>query len=136
MILTTGVYFFLFIAQFFVHANPLVPSLEHRQLGSCANAPCPQGLCCSQYNYCGTGPEYCQAGSCNGGVGGTCASGLCCSQYGYCGTGPDYCGPDPTPTPTCANQWNQCGGRDWTGANCCKKPYTCQYYSEWYSQCV
>jgi len=64
-------------------ANPLVPSLEHRQLGSCASAPCAPGLCCSQYYYCGTGSDYCGVGTCTGGVGGTCAAGLCCSIYGY-----------------------------------------------------
>ena len=135
-------------------ANPLVPSLEHRQLGSCATTPCAPGLCCSPYKYCGTGPEYCQVGACTGGVGGTCPAGQCCSPFGYCGVGPEYCPPTPptsssrpvpppsstsssaTPAPTCANQWNQCGGADWTGAKCCKAPFTCQKYSDWYSQCV
>ena len=78
-------------------ANPL---LLNRQTGSCATAPCPKGLCCSQYNYCGTGPEYCQAGSCVGGVGGTCAPGLCCSPFGYCGTGAGFCAVTPPPTST------------------------------------
>lgn len=67
----------------YVLANPLIPSLEHRQQGSCATSPCPVGLCCSVYDYCGTGSEYCQAGSCTGGVGGTCPVGTCCSIYGY-----------------------------------------------------
>ncbi|KAH8814889.1 hypothetical protein F5884DRAFT_641020, partial [Xylogone sp. PMI_703] len=58
---------------------------------SCLTHPCPVGYCCSIWDYCGTGPEYCQAGSCTGGVGGNCSAGLCCSPFGYCGTGPDYC---------------------------------------------
>ncbi|PMD27850.1 hypothetical protein NA56DRAFT_640607 [Hyaloscypha hepaticicola] len=66
-----------------VLASPLMPSLEHRQLGSCATTPCAPGLCCSIYDYCGTGKAYCQAGSCNGGVGGTCPVGQCCSIFGY-----------------------------------------------------
>jgi len=131
------------------HANPSIPSLEHRQLGSCATAPCAQGYCCSQYDYCGTGPDYCQAGSCVGGVGGTCAAGLCCSPYGYCGAGPGFCpsstttttssssttSPTATPTPGTVNQWNQCGGQGWTGGTICISPYVCTYYSGWYSQC-
>ncbi|KAJ6788958.1 hypothetical protein PWT90_04195 [Aphanocladium album] len=32
--------------------------------GNCSNASqCPAGMCCSQYGYCGTGPEYCTGGS-------------------------------------------------------------------------
>lgn len=138
-------------------------SIEHRQLGSCATAPCPAGLCCSQWDYCGTGPDYCQQGSCIGGVGGTCAPGLCCSKYGFCGVGPEYCGTtsittitntntttttkttttttsttttSATPTQTLVNQWNQCGGKDWTGGTVCAPPYVCTFYSVWYSQCV
>src|SRR5450432_1681068 len=90
------------LAQLFIHslANPLIPNIGHRQLGSCATAPCAVGYCCSIYEYCGTGTDYCQIGSCVGGVGGTCAAGLCCSPYGYCGTGAGYCVTTPTPTPT------------------------------------
>jgi hypothetical protein len=138
-----------------VLSNPLIP-LEHRQQGSCATTPCPVGLCCSQYNYCGTGAEYCQAGSCVGGVGGTCAAGLCCSTYGYCGSGPDFCPvtmtppptstttppptststSTPTPTGSLVNQWNQCGGQDWTGGTVCRPPFVCTLYTVWYSQCI
>ncbi|KAH8817366.1 hypothetical protein F5884DRAFT_635453, partial [Xylogone sp. PMI_703] len=113
---------------------------------------CPVGLCCSKYGYCGTGPDYCQAGSCTGGVGGTCPAGTCCSKYGYCGVGPEFCSASPTTTtttaktttttttktttsPTPVNQWNQCGGKDWTGGTVCKSPFVCKYHSEWYSQC-
>jgi hypothetical protein len=143
-------FFIVLLAPIITIANPLV-SLEHRQLGSCATAPCAAGLCCSVYGYCGTGPDYCSTGACDGGVGGTCAAGLCCSIYGYCGTGPGYCppasstsSPPPTstsssptssPTGTCANQWNQCAGQDWNGAKCCVSPYVCKYQSVWYSQC-
>jgi hypothetical protein len=148
----------LLITPFLTLANPLAPSLFHRQLGSCATSPCAAGLCCSVYGYCGTGSDYCQAGSCVGGVGGTCAAGQCCSIYGYCGTGAGYCPPtsttasstttsstststsssssSSTPTGTCANQWNQCAGQDWGGANCCVSPFVCTFYSVWYSQCV
>jgi cellulose binding protein with CBM1 domain/chitin recognition protein len=145
----------LLLTPFLILANPMASSpLVPRQAGSCASAPCPAGLCCSVYGYCGTGSDYCQAGSCVGGVGGTCPAGECCSPYGYCGTGAGYCPPassttssstssssttsSPTssPTGTCANQWNQCGGEGWGGALCCKSPYVCTYYSVWYSQCV
>jgi Fungal cellulose binding domain/Chitin recognition protein len=146
----------LLLIPFLALANPLVP----RQLGSCATVPCAAGLCCSAYGYCGTGSDYCQAGSCVGGVGGTCAAGECCSIYGYCGTGAGYCPPavsptsskppssptssstsassstpSATPTGTCANQWNQCAGEDWGGATCCVAPFVCTFYSVWFSQC-
>lgn len=42
----------------FALANPLLPAfppLLTRQTGSCQTTPCPVGLCCSQYDYCGTG---------------------------------------------------------------------------------
>lgn len=130
-------------------ALPHTPSLEHRQLGSCATTACAAGLCCSIYDYCGTGPAYCQAGSCVGGVGGTCDAGLCCSPYGYCGVGDMFCTtPSPTATPSTAptptvtptspgtvNEWNQCAGQDWQGGTVCVAPYACKYYSVWYSQC-
>ncbi|KAE9380119.1 hypothetical protein N431DRAFT_552341 [Stipitochalara longipes BDJ] len=122
-------------------AKPLIPSLEHRQLGSCATAPCAPGLCCSTYDYCGTGPDYCGVGTCTGGVGGTCAVGLCCSIYGYCGVGDEYCPPttttssttssaSPTSTSSSAsptstgtvNQWGQCGGEGYTGPTTCVAP--------------
>jgi len=144
-------------------ANPLIALLE-RQTGSCATTPCPAGLCCSQFNYCGVGPSYCQAGSCTGGVGGTCPAGSCCSKFGYCGVGVEFCGVAPTstvkptststakptsttstrvtsttsspsPTGTLVNQWNQCAGQDWTGGTVCKSPFKCVYKSVWYSQC-
>jgi len=145
MLSTTLLPILLFITPFLALANPLLPSLLHRQLGSCATAPCAVGLCCSTYDYCGTGSDYCQPGSCVGGVGGTCAGDDCCSIYGYCGTGAGFCpptsttttssSPTPTPTGTCANEWNQCGGEGWGGAACCVSPFVCTVYSVWYSQC-
>lgn len=131
-------------------ANPLIPTLEHRQQGSCATTPCAPGLCCSKYNYCGTGPEYCQAGSCAGGVGGTCAAGFCCSPYGYCGVGPEFCPSTTTSTTAIStstttsappantslvNQWNQCGGNGWNGPSKCVAPYVCTCTSEWWCSC-
>jgi hypothetical protein len=162
MLSTTLSSILLLLTPFLALANPLIPSLFHRQLGSCTTAPCAAGLCCSIYGYCGTGSDYCQPGSCVGGVGGTCADGECCSIYGYCGTGAGYCPPSssttssstttsptptstststptptptPTPTGTCANQWNQCAGEGWGGATCCVSPFVCTYYSVWFSQC-
>lgn len=38
--------------------NPIA-DLISRQTGSCATTPCPTGLCCSVYDYCGNGTEYC-----------------------------------------------------------------------------
>ncbi|TVY85071.1 Lectin [Lachnellula suecica] len=94
--------------------------LDGRQLGACVNGICGAGLCCSQYGYCGTGPAYCQAGSCTGGVGGNCTAGLCCSIYGYCGTGSGYCTSTCGTGPACAvglccSQYGYCG----TGAAYC-----------------
>lgn len=50
----------------------------------------------------------------------------------------------PTPTSTSAGsgsgssgvqQWGQCGGIGYTGSTQCASPYTCSYWSEWWSQC-
>lgn len=68
-------------------------------LGNVGNGNCVGGLCCSQYGWCGSGPEYCSnaavsvVGPCgSGNVGnGICDGGLCCSQHGWCGSGPKYC---------------------------------------------
>lgn len=53
----------LLSAAFFVpsHGNPILSfsELTSRQTGSCATTPCSAGLCCSQWNFCGTGPDYC-----------------------------------------------------------------------------
>ncbi|CAL4893444.1 unnamed protein product [Urochloa decumbens] len=78
-------------------------------------APCPDGLCCSKYGYCGRSCDHCGAGCqsqcahhgggaaaapasatphrCGAqGGGAACPGGLCCSRYGYCGLGADHCG--------------------------------------------
>ncbi|KAK0642871.1 hypothetical protein B0T16DRAFT_459077 [Cercophora newfieldiana] len=44
-----------------VTANPAAPgsgtgSLLQERQGQC---PCAPGLCCSQWGFCGTGPDYC-----------------------------------------------------------------------------
>jgi len=66
---------------------------------------CSGGLCCSQWGFCGSTPDYCgtgcqpgfgsctspPTGACGAGVG-NCTGGLCCSQWGYCGSTPEYCG--------------------------------------------
>ncbi|PQE07118.1 GH18 chitinase CHI18-17 protein [Rutstroemia sp. NJR-2017a BVV2] len=142
--------FFLFFLIPQILSSPLSPllTLQERQTGSCALAPCAKGLCCSVFKYCGTGPDYCQAGSCVGGVGGTCAAGQCCSSWGYCGTGVDFCGtPTPTPTPkptltptpsptgVVVQQWGQCGGSGYTGSTICAQPYKCVVESVWWASC-
>ncbi|EGS18971.1 endoglucanase-like protein [Thermochaetoides thermophila DSM 1495] len=32
--------------------------------------------------------------------------------------------------------WQQCGGIGWQGSTTCVSGYHCQYYNEWYSQCI
>ena len=87
--------------------NPSEPVVD-AQCGPTVNKSCQQAKCCSQWGYCGTGPEYCgqgcQAdyGQCNAqdemfhdgecGPDHSCPPDLCCSQWGYCGLGVDYCG--------------------------------------------
>ncbi|ORX42313.1 hypothetical protein BCR36DRAFT_407102 [Piromyces finnis] len=39
-------------------------------------------------------------------------------------------------TEECANHWEQCGGKNWTGPTCCKTGYVCHEYNEWYYQCI
>ncbi len=31
--------------------------------GECVNGQCPNGLCCSQFGFCGSGPKYCGGGA-------------------------------------------------------------------------
>lgn len=74
-------------------ANPLY-IVPREYDGSCdASRPCPRGLCCSPWGWCGTGDLYCGPGPDPGACDAThpCPAGLCCSKWGYCGTGPDYC---------------------------------------------
>eukprot|EP00961_Rhodomonas_salina_P096068 1291828-Rhodomonas_salina.1 len=37
---------------------------------------------------------------------------------------------------TCSAEWEQCGGKDWTGATCCAAGNNCNVVNEWYSQCI
>jgi hypothetical protein len=105
------------------------------------NLTCATGECCSQYGFCGTGPDYCGAKSkpnCGPGIG-SCYPGQCCSQYGFCGTSPahcneysltDYappsdeddreCGPGIgfCPAGECCSEWGYCGSTpDYCNAN-------------------
>jgi hypothetical protein len=87
-----------------------------------ANITCvgsPFGECCSQNNFCGSGPLYCGAGNCQSGActasapvpegaqftkDGSCGAkynnwlcgdrewGPCCSNYGFCGSDEAHCG--------------------------------------------
>mmetsp|Transcript_53981 Transcript_53981/g.155834 ORF Transcript_53981/g.155834 Transcript_53981/m.155834 type:complete len:765 (-) Transcript_53981:138-2432(-) len=48
---------------------------------------------------------------------------------------------DPVPQPTpcascCAQEWEQCGGQGWDGANCCMAGLACREQNPWYSQCL
>ena len=60
--------------------------------GVCAD----DSLCCSEFGWCGSTPEFCgeTIGTCgDGNVGnGVCAeASLCCSDFGWCGSSPDHC---------------------------------------------
>ena len=37
---------------------------------------------------------------------------------------------------SCAAQYAQCGGQNWSGLTCCQAPYTCQVGNPYYSQCL
>jgi len=76
---------------------------------------CPNGQCCSKYNFCGSSSSYCRSGcqkrfgacygkkgpvssgkispdyTCGGSNGYNCPSNLCCSRYGWCGSTSAYC---------------------------------------------
>ncbi|KAI5862706.1 glycoside hydrolase/deacetylase [Durotheca rogersii] len=97
--------------------GPVVsPDMTCGRTGAGTNGyTCPTGLCCSQYGYCGSSSDYCDAGcqasfgSCvpgngtsdGGGTvdgrcgpdfgGAVCSSTECCSLSGYCGTTPEHC---------------------------------------------
>jgi len=56
---------------------------------------------------------------------------------------PTTTGQGSTPTPTDSNpgscsvqQWNQCGGANWSGCKSCVSGTTCKVINEYYSQCV
>merc|ERR1719343_1299867 len=36
---------------------------------------------------------------------------------------------------TCAEEWGQCGGQDWTGSTCCASGLTCVKQTVWFSIC-
>lgn len=88
----------LFLTATAVTANPLYV-VPREYDGSCdVSRPCPRGLCCSAWGWCGTGELYCGPppdpnvlpdGKCDAKH--HCAKGFCCSRWGYCGTGPAYC---------------------------------------------
>jgi hypothetical protein len=47
----------------------------------------------------------------------------------------------PTKSPTqgssgCRQVWQQCGGQSYTGSTCCTTGNKCQFYNNWWSQCV
>ena len=59
------------------------------------DADCPFNECCSDWGYCGYGPDYCgdrPSGTCKGDS--DCSNSACCSKWGFCGYGPDYCHSD------------------------------------------
>jgi Fungal cellulose binding domain len=35
----------------------------------------------------------------------------------------------------CVGEYDQCGGKSWTGPTCCVRGYECKKINEWYSQC-
>jgi hypothetical protein len=41
----------------------------------------------------------------------------------------------PSNTGTCSKLYEQCGGLNWTGPNCCSEG-SCKYSNDWYSQCL
>ncbi|KAJ4385667.1 Chitinase 2 [Gnomoniopsis smithogilvyi] len=41
----------------------------------------------------------------------------------------------PAATATGVAEWDQCGGIGYTGSTTCASPYSCIYYSEWWSSC-
>jgi len=130
-------------------------------------ALCANGLCCSQFGFCGSSTAYCGLGcqsNCQGGApvaapavkagaqcgvqagGAVCPNGLCCSQFGFCGLGAQYCGVGcqsqcssgaplaaavkagecgvqagraPCHPPNCCSQYGFCGqGPEYCGAGC------------------
>lgn len=45
----------------------------------------------------------------------------------------------PAPTPVgddCAESWQQCGGKTWSGPTCCNQGLTCHSQNEYYAQCI
>ncbi|CAG8489648.1 15241_t:CDS:2 [Funneliformis caledonium] len=80
--------------------------------GATAGKRCPDGLCCSQYNFCGSSSAYCSTGCqssfgtygrCGATAGTRCPDGSCCSQYNFCGSTSDYC------STGCQSSFGTCG---------------------------
>lgn len=109
--------------------------------GNGGNSGCPAGQCMSQWNYCGTGPQYCgqgcKGGPCsggspppppsspppttgNGGGNSGCPPGQCKNKWDYCGTGNDYCGEGCKGGP-CYGSGPQCGAVRCQPGQCCSK---------------
>jgi len=47
--------------------------------------------------------------------------------------------PIQEPTPyinECAKEWDQCGGLEYDGPNCCQSGFVCEIFNEYYSQCI
>jgi hypothetical protein len=44
--------------------------------------------------------------------------------------------PDEPDEPECGQEWEQCGGKDWTGPAVCCEGLKCVYSSDFYSQCM
>ena len=122
-------------------ASPVLDSDLEKTCHS--NADCPANACCSEWGYCGYGPEFC--GKCHSDS--ECPSyAPCCSQFGYCGSTPEYCNSTPvpskktTPAPSnvstpprpltchsdvdcgigeCCSEWGYCGsGPDFCNSKC------------------
>jgi hypothetical protein len=48
---------------------------------------------------------------------------------------------EPTQEPTpfineCAKEWDQCGGLNYDGPNCCPSGFVCEIFNDYYSQCI
>lgn len=94
--------------------------------------------CAPLYGQCGgnyfNGPTCCEPGSkCN----------FNSEWYSQCVYDPEYVEPaTPEPNSTfvpkypCANWYGQCGGKGWTGSNCCALGSTCVKQNDFFSQCI
>jgi len=49
---------------------------------------------------------------------------------------PTTAGATPTSTGGTQVEWGQCGGIGWTGPTACDSPFTCEFSSAYYSQCL
>jgi len=114
------------ISSKFVLADEAKKISTNVQCGA-EHGSCPEGNCCSQWGWCGTGSAFCGAGclpefgicdeaesviddkdkiSIDGQCGeghGRCQEGQCCSSAGWCGLSIDYCGTG------CQSEFGECG---------------------------